>query len=349
MINREYEAWTKMKRSSLPVVLYGIGDGADKILRECDKRGITVTGVFTSSPTVHKKVFHSMRLLTYEEARRIWGRMTVIGAFGTHDRDTIKTIIRIKEENDFIMPSLVCDGESIFDYDYYKKHIADIKMVRNSLSDEKSKEILDAIINYRITGDIDYLLPVEEDDENIWSEVEIKDSESFIDLGAYNGDTISRFLKLSGGKYSSVIGFEPDEKSYKKLVSLHGMRENVFLYNLIVSDREKKIGFLSNHSRGNKIKENGIEKKAINLDSFLPDTPVTLMKFDTEGEEENILEGSRRIIEKNKPKMILSTYHKADDLWKLLRKVKDINRDYKEFKIRASKALPDWDVVYLIK
>jgi len=350
VLDKNCDVWLNIKESSLPVVLYGIGDGADRILEECEKRSIRVCGVFTSSERVHKKIFHQYRLLPYEEAKRIWGRMTVIQAFGTHDEYTLNVIKRIASENDYYTPSLLKDEKGeVASYSYYKEHEKDIEEVESALSDEKSKKILSSIISFRISGRINYVLDVAESDKAIWSNLNFNSDETFLDLGAYDGDTVERFLSLSGGKYSAIYGFEPDEKNFNKLKAKYGDWPNIKLFNAIVSSFSGTSFFQEGSGRGSKKNSSGKEIETVKLDDISFSNKPTLIKFDTEGEEENILDGARKIIAEDKPKLILSVYHKADDLWRLLRSVKEINPSYRSIKLRQSRALPDWDTVYLIE
>ena len=40
--------WDKLSSEKRPIILYGTGNGADKILDDCDKYNIKVSGVFAS-------------------------------------------------------------------------------------------------------------------------------------------------------------------------------------------------------------------------------------------------------------------------------------------------------------
>ena len=40
--------WQRLERARKPVMLYGMGNGADKILDELARRGIAAAGVFAS-------------------------------------------------------------------------------------------------------------------------------------------------------------------------------------------------------------------------------------------------------------------------------------------------------------
>lgn len=344
------DVWNAMKNTTLPVVLYGTGNAADLLLSIMEEKGIRINGVFASDAFVRRRTFHSFKVLSYSEARRIFGRMCVVMGFGTQDLGVIESVRKIATENEFYCPSLLLDKDGApFCGEYYEKHIDEIKAVRDMLSDERSRVIYDAIFAYRLTGNIEYLLPIEEDGEESWKELSFSSDEFFLDAGAYNGDTILRFLSLTGGKYSKIVGIEPDTRSFRKAEKNLSGKERIKLYNTLLSDKEGKALFSSGKGRGNSNNENGEERETTTIDNLLKDEIPTLMKFDIEGEEEKALEGARRTIGKYKPRLILSVYHRIDDFWRLIAKVKELNAGYSRFILRTSHSIPDWDIILLIE
>lgn len=75
--------WEELKEAKLPIVLYGMGDGADRILTALAAHGLQAAGVFASDEFVRGQVFRGFPVLRYEEAKRRFGRMLVLLAFGT--------------------------------------------------------------------------------------------------------------------------------------------------------------------------------------------------------------------------------------------------------------------------
>ena len=60
---------------------------------------------------------------------------------------------------------------------------------------------------------------------------------------------------------------------------------------------------------------------------------VDYIKLDIEGSELDMLRGAAKTISRCKPKMAVSAYHKAEDLWTLATYVKNLRSDY-EFEFR---------------
>ena len=87
--NNTKDLWTRLKSESRPVLLYGIGNGADKIFDVCRDYGIEILGVFASDGFVTKTsgdggidgIIHEDKLgfnLIYIQAKR-WATDTTIG------------------------------------------------------------------------------------------------------------------------------------------------------------------------------------------------------------------------------------------------------------------------------
>jgi len=153
-----------------------------------------------------------------------------------------------------------------------------------------------------------------------------------------SADKISLDVGVFRGVYSyllskhslEVIGFEPNPIMFKYLDrNLNVIIKNLKLYNLALSndegDVELKIplrkksffkvnfedyyeGGLATISEENKLKGKEIHTFAIKktrLDSFQFNNKVGFIKIDVEGHEQEVLEGSVKILEKNKPNLLV--------------------------------------------
>ena len=64
---RERSVWEQLKTCGKPVVLYGMGDGADKVLAAFDRFGIRASAVMASDAFVRGQSFHGFRVRTLAE------------------------------------------------------------------------------------------------------------------------------------------------------------------------------------------------------------------------------------------------------------------------------------------
>ena len=79
------------------------------------------------------------------------------------------------------------------------------------------------------------------------------------------------------------------------------------------------------------------------------DEKIDYIKYDVEGAEKEALEGSRRIIKKYRPDLLISIYHRTEDLHSLILQVHDLCPEYKLY-IRRYPYIPAWDLnLYAVK
>ena len=73
------------------------------------------------------------------------------------------------------------------------------------------------------------------------------------------------------------------------------------------------------------------------------DTHLDYIKYDVEGAETEALLGSREIIAKDAPALLVSAYHRSADLFRLPLLVHELNPDYKLY-LRRMAGVPAWDI-----
>ena len=102
--------------------------------------------------------------------------------------------------------------------EWIKKHETKLQTIYDNLADNVSRETFAAVLNYKLSGRLSYLQDCTTKREDDLQELFVfGDEETYVDLGAYNGDTIREFLQLTGGRYKKIVAVEPDPKNYKKL------------------------------------------------------------------------------------------------------------------------------------
>ncbi|MBQ0083355.1 MAG: FkbM family methyltransferase, partial [Clostridiales bacterium] len=145
------DLWQYLKSADKPILLYGTGNGADKILNELQKLNIPVRGVFASDGFVRNRDFRGYHVLSFEEAQKQFGDMIALVSFGTQLPEVIGNIKRISALCEVYAPDVpvIEDGE-IFNSSYYEKHKTEIETAREILADEQSVKVFDSIISYKL-------------------------------------------------------------------------------------------------------------------------------------------------------------------------------------------------------
>lgn len=337
--------WERLIETDKNILLYGTGNGADKIIDELDRLGISLSGVFASDGFVRKRTFHGFPVISYSEANEKFGDFIVLVSFGSSREEVISNIIRISKEHELYSVDVPVYGDSIFNRSFCEAHKNDISKVRSCLSDEKSVQVFDNIINFKLSGNIDLLLECQtERDEAYKNILKLTDNEIYMDLGAFNGDTVIEFLNHVSS-YRKIYTAEPDKKNFKKLENNTRHIENIRHFNCCISDCCGEILFSSDGGRNGNADKNGTPVTSKTVDSILNGNEVTFIKFDVEGLESKAIEGAKQTIERYKPKMIVSCYHRSPDIFTLALKVLSLREDYKVY-IRHNPYIPAWDTQF---
>lgn len=155
-----------------------------------------------------------------------------------------------------------------------------------------------------------------------------------VDCGAYRGDTWEEF-QCANIPYLEYHAFEMDPINVKYLINKYegyseSAKQKLKIHACAVGSKEGYIKICADGSVGSYIdeKEGNQNVRCVQLDSELKDVPVSCIKMDIEGAEKEALRGAEKIIKKNRPALIISTYHKDEDLWLIPQMIDEIVEDY---------------------
>ena len=348
--------WDEIKNSAKPVVLYGTGDAAEKILKELDARSIRVSGVFASDGFVRDRQFAGLKVVDYRTAKETFGNMTVVLCFGSHRPEVLENIVRISREQDLYAPDLPEAGEGLFDKAFYEAHKDRLAAVRGRLADDRSRLVFDKVIEYKLSGMIDPLLECSTPEEDNWRLFlgEGTSAALFADLGAYTGDTAGLFRKIRGNGSDLIVAFEPEPRNFRKLSEAPACLENAELINAAAWDCDGTAFFEKGRGRGTRETQTGgadhqpkgRETQLRSLDSVLAGRRADFIKMDIEGAEHNALLGAAHTIKEFCPRMLIAAYHRTEDLFAIPETVLSIRLDYRLF-LRKDPSIPAWGVNYL--
>lgn len=339
------DLWTKLSRSKDPVYVYGTGNGADRLFEVLKAYGIKISGVFASDGFVRDRTYRGFKVNSYSQICEKEKDFTVLTAFGSSRIEVMENIKRIASEKKLYAPDLPVYGVSLFNAEFYAAHREELEFVRSRLSDSRSVNVFDSIINFKLSGEIGYLFGCQSGRDEVYKSIlKPSDREIYADLGAYRGDTVDEFLKYAGG-YCRIYAVEPDKKSYEKLAAKYSGIENIFCVNAAVGDRHNEINFKATSSRGAHISGTGISTACLTADSILNGEKATVIKMDVEGSESSAIEGARKTILKYKPKLQIAAYHRSEDIFSIVKQVLDIRDDYRVY-MRHHPYIPAWDTDY---
>lgn len=207
---------------------------------------------------------------------------------------------------------------------------------RGIWADDKSVIEFDSQIKWRQTLDPD-ILPDQNDTSEMYFPKDLfklSSDEVFIDCGAFDGDTVNAFLRLT--KYKKIIALEPDPVNREAFSSRHPGLENVSLLPFAVSDKKETVTFDCGAGVLSAIGVGNGRAECDTLDNLLADEVPTFIKMDIEGAEAKALLGAANIIDKHQPILAICLYHKPNDLWEIPLLVHKLNPRYKFYLRRYS-------------
>ncbi len=342
--------WQHLKTADKPIAIYGMGDGADKILSVFDKFEIRADAIFASDEFVRGHYFHGLKVEKLSEVEERLGDFIIVMSFATQRPEVLDRVFKIAEKHELVAPDVPVAGDGLFDLDFVKMHEDKIEKVYNALADEKSKAVFADTINFKISGKIEYLKQNISTREEIYRDLIFPTpDEHFVDLGAYNGDTVREFLNACGGKYKQITAFEPDRRNYKKLADFCEGKENVTAYNLGAHSHEDTLIFADRGGRNSSLFKKGREVEvSVNSVDNICKIPPTIIKFDVEGAEELAIKGCEKTIKNHRPKLLVASYHRNEDNFALPLQILKLNPDYKIY-FRREAYIPAWETNFIFK
>ena len=343
-ITEKQSCWDRLKAENKPIFIYGMGDGALKIMSVFRRKNITLSGIFASDDFVRGHSFEGYKVHKLSEIEEMVSDFVVVLAFAAGYQEIVDKIYNIAAKHTLYVPDVPVVGDGLFTYEYCVENHEKIESVYNSLADDYSRKVYANIINFKISGKIEYLSAVTTSKPEIYKKI-IKPglNEVYVDLGAYNGDTIKELLEFTHGKYASIFALEPERKNFKKLAKFVDGMKHVFAYNAAAWCNDSELPFASKAGRQSAISANALTTvEARSVDSVLNKKPATIIKMDVEGFEREAIWGAAYTISHYSPKLMVSLYHRNEDIFELPLLIKKLNPDYKLY-IRHQLYIPAWE------
>ena len=339
------DLWSYLKTVNKPIVLYGIGNGADKIVKRLTADNVKISGVFSSSGFKKDKSYAGHIITDYASLKNELKDMIILVCFGSHLPEVIEKVKALAKENELYIPDVPVVGDELFDIEFAKRHKESLKTVYEKLADEQSKKVFENIVYFKLTGKPHYIFDSESEKCEVYDILKLNDEETYLDLGAFIGDTVDEFIKITNN-YKFITAVEPDNRNFKKLVLNTEKLKNLICINSAISNKKGTQLMSANKGRGNSASNNMVEVETICIDELCKGKTPTFIKMDVEGNELKAIEGGSSVIANAKPKMSIACYHTSFDLFEIPLKVLRIQPNYKIY-LRHHPCFPAWDNNYI--
>ena len=345
-----------IKKAALPLYIWGYDITAITLHRKLEKCGVPVAGFITDrvdvkidgviphddfirqNPGLKYSIIRGFResfLMSDDEIRAAWsGCQNVYTLADCYDDVIVEEISR----------------------EFYTAHKAEFDEVYDNLADEHSKKSLAAYLQAKVLKTQTPVLPLIVSPQYFFAPAPWKysDDDVLLDCGAFDGDSILDFISLRGDRYGEIIACEPDPGNFATMnQNLRARHVERFLpLNFGLGSEKTTLKFKSNDSAISTFTDNGdLEISVETIDNIFEQhrggDKFSLIKMDIEGFEMPALLGGERTIKACRPILMISAYHKRDDVFNIYRYVNGIVSDYK-FCFRCHKTLACDTVLYAI-
>ena len=345
------DLWSYLEQTDKPIVMYGMGNGADKILERLDARNIEIADFFASDGFVRGHSFHGKTVLSFSEIKEKYPDFIILLSFASSLDNMLDVFYSMNGEYEMYAPDVPVTGDGTFTLEYYNENKDKFDLARSLLADEASRHVFDNVIKYKLTGKICYLKECETLPSEALGILSTGKYEICVDAGAYNGDTAKQMI-FDFPNLKKIYALEPDSRNFKKLSAYSEEESRVIPINAAAWNENTLLEFdASGNRNANFFSLN--TKKTVNIPAGTIDSvcesKADYIKYDVEGAEKNALLGSKNTISSSSPDMLISVYHRNEDLFELPLLVHSLSPDSKLY-LRKFKYVPAWDLnLYAVK
>jgi FkbM family methyltransferase len=325
-----------LKKSDLPLVLYGAAQLAVAVKCFLDRNGIKIDFVAVDKEYLLPNMkFYDFDVLAAEDifARDLEINVIVTFSSGKYieKQDELSKLQNVRKCLFFDVFQSI---DFVFDSNFVNRYSDVLTELYNNLADDLSRRtMLEFMKTKNLTNAKELIkLNVENEPQYFPDFIQLSDNETFVDCGAFTLDTVGIFLKKTNYKFNKIFAFEPDADNInkcKKTLEKFGC-VNVFLIEKGTWSEKKRLYFNNRSDSGSNISENGDSVIDVDsVDNVCGKENVSFIKMDIEGAELEALHGAENTIRRYKPKLAICVYHKQEDLINIPQYILSIRDDYK--------------------
>jgi FkbM family methyltransferase len=317
------------------LVLFGAGNMGRRVLARLRQDGIMPLAFADNLESNQGTLVDGLPVLRPEEAAAQYGRdaafVVTIYSYRHNFPDTRKQLLDLGCKNIVSVVPLRWKYHGTFlPYlrdDLPHKVLLHKDLIRGAFalwSDHDSRREYVAQVAWRLHADFDVLGRPESHPQYFPPDLfHLTDDEHFVDVGAYDGDTVREFLALRRENFSRLLALEPDPRSFQRLLLYlqtlpTAVGAKIAAKPFAAGNRSCRVRFAADAAPSSTLSAQGsVEVECIRLDDLLAGSRPTYIKMDIEGSEPEAIQGCQRLLREVRPVLAACVYHGPDHLWSI--------------------------------
>jgi FkbM family methyltransferase len=224
------------------------------------------------------------------------------------------------------------------DPEVLKRAEPELTRLWHTLEDDASREHLLAHLRLRLQADHD-ALPAPDPDSYFATDIvgALPSDIVYVDGGAYDGDTLRRFLAKQDSEFAAAIVVEPDPENAERLGSYVGtlpsaIRERIEVRQAAIAGTRGVAEFASTGDMSATLRRGGSTLvDTILLHDLIDRDETAFVKLDIEGAEYDALAAGEAVLKRRRPLIAAAVYHLPADLWRIPLLLHDLSVGYRLF------------------
>lgn len=304
-------------------------------------RGVRVAGIYDDNPAARSESRHGLSPVPVEDVAALGGGVPV--ALATQRLRGLDERLRaMGVEHRIAFPVFsVLDAGAFPPHPFFKDMLAELWRGRRKLAalaprlaDDASRQALETVLAFRLSLDPGVLPPVRTSSAYFCPDVVAPgEDEVMLDGGAYDGDTVLEFSRMTGGCFRRIVALEPSAGGYAALAARFAGDSRIVPVRGCLHHRSGEVRFDDSGLRDAAMAKDGGTCPALRIDDLPQAVGVTCIKLNIEGAEPLAITGASRTIRETRPKLSVAAYHKPRHLWTLAGMLDRLVPDY-ELRLR---------------
>ncbi|WP_312352961.1 FkbM family methyltransferase [Aminipila sp.] len=351
-----------LKTTNLPIIIYGAGGQGKRLAKSLKEKNIDIFCFCVSENRLNLKELEGVKVMSYEDVTfKVKKYILLVSVTQKYASEIALLLKQKREKNKYFFLQMPFKVENNF-LDIEEISKGEYKNVLELFEDKISKDLFIDILKYKVTGDGRNLYSKISGRSFFEDELLVDKRYTYVDCGAYTGDTIMKFCQFAGLNYNKIVGIEMETGNYYKLkefVKLSHLENVVLLNKGLWSQKTQSKYFTTSHYNfananlfanvddvsSEKEKKHykqinsemiEVQTELLSLDEILVNIDLReqelyhlLIKVNAMGADFEILKGAKKVIEQYKPIFVIEFGTKKEHLIEIPKFLKEIKPDYK--------------------